>query len=143
MGRTAVRILLVIVLAVAGWAAVRWPRLDTVETGRTPEYPALQPREYALSEAQVDRAVKAALEGLGWSITGSGRGRGGSEVLAAARGTILPLAHEVTVRTRREGGKTRVTVVSHSRSLPWDFGENARLIARFLAALDAEMAARR
>ena len=37
-------LLVVVVLAATAWAVLRWPHLDTVETGRTPEYPELQPR---------------------------------------------------------------------------------------------------
>jgi hypothetical protein len=134
-------LLVVVVLAAAAWAVLRWPHLDTVETGRTPEYPELQPREYAASEAQVARAVRAALDKLGWPLVGGGRGPGGSEVQARARGT-LPLENDVSIRTQRVGGRTRVSVRSHSPSLPWDLGENARLVEKFLAALDAEMSAR-
>jgi hypothetical protein len=134
-------LLVVVVLAAAAWAVLRWPHLDTVETGRTPEYPELQPREYAASEAQVARAVRAALDKLGWPFVGGGRGPGGSEVQARARGT-LPLENDVSIRTQRVGGRTRVSVRSHSPSLPWDMGENARLVEKFLGALDAEMSAR-
>jgi hypothetical protein len=133
-------LLVVLVIGAAAWAVVRWPHLDAVETGRTPEYPALTPREYAASEAEVDRAVKAALGALGWPVMGTGRGPGGSEVQAQARGRLVPLPHDVSVRTQRAGGRTRVSVRSRGRTLKWDFGENARLIERFLAALDAEMA---
>jgi hypothetical protein len=134
-------LLVVVVLAAAAWAVLRWPHLDTVETGRTPEYPELQPREYAASEAQVARAVRAAVDKLGWQFVGGGRGPGGSEVQARARGT-LPLENEVSIRTQRAGGRMRVSVRSHSPSLPWDLGENARLVEKFLGALDAEMSAR-
>ena len=134
-------LLLVALLAAAAWAVLRWPHLDTVETGRTPEYPELQPRDYSASEAQVSRAVRAALDALGWQFVGGGRGPGGSEVQARARGT-LPLVSEVSIRTQRVGGRTRVIVRSHSPALRWDLGENARLVERFLAALDAEMASR-
>jgi hypothetical protein len=62
-------------------------------------------------------------------------------VQARARGT-LPLENDVSIRTQRVGGRTRVSVRSHSPSLPWDLGENARLVEKFLGALDAEMSAR-
>ena len=86
MGRALRVVLLVAVIAGAAWAVLRWPRLDTVETGRTPEYAALQPREYAASEAQVASAVRATMDALGWTFVGAGRGPGGSEVQATARG---------------------------------------------------------
>ncbi|PYQ52508.1 MAG: hypothetical protein DMF78_11080 [Acidobacteria bacterium] len=141
MDRAVRWLLVIVVLAAAAWAVLRWPHLDTVETGRTPEYPELQPRDYSASEAQVSRAVRAALNALGWQFVGGGRGPGGSEVQARARGT-LPLESEVSIRIQRVGGRTRVIVRSRSPNLPWDLGENARVIEKFLAALDAQMTAR-
>ncbi len=44
---------------------------------------------------------------------------------------------------QRLGARTRVSVAAHSRSLQWDFGEDARLIERFLPALDEEIGRRR
>ena len=135
-------LVLVAVLGAGAWAVLRWPHLDTVETGRTAEYPELRPRDYAASEAEVGRAVKAALEGLGWQFVASGRGPGGSEVQASTRGRILPTDHAVTIRIQRLGARTRVSVAARSRTLPWDFGENARLIEQFLPALDAQLGRR-
>ena len=89
----------------------------------------------------MSRAVKAALDRVGWQFVGSGRGPGGSEVQARARG-VLPVENEVSIRIQRVSGRTRVIVRSHSPKLPWDLGENARLIEKFQAALDAQMTAR-
>ncbi len=141
MDRAVRWLLLLALLAVAAWAVLRWPHLDTVETGRTPEYPELQPRDYPASEAQVSRAVRAAIDSLGWQFVGGGRGPGGSEVQARARG-LLPVQNEVSIRIQRVSGRTRVIVRAHSPRLPWDLGENARLIEKFQAALDAQMTAR-
>jgi hypothetical protein len=142
MGRALRVVLLVAAIGGAAWAVLRWPRLDTVETGRTAEYPALQPREYAASEAKVAAAVRAAMDSLGWTFVGAGRGPGGSEVQATARGTVIPLPHDVSVRAQRVGARTRVSVRAKSRNLAWDFGENARLIERFYQALDAGLRGR-
>jgi hypothetical protein len=142
MARALRVVLLVAVIGGAAWAVLRWPRLDTVETGRTAEYPALQPREYEASEAQVASAVRAAIDSLGWTFVGAGRGPGGSEVQASTRGTLIPLEHDVAVRAQRVGARTRVSVRAKSRNLAWDFGENARLIERFYAALDAGLRGR-
>jgi hypothetical protein len=132
-------LVLLAVLGAGAWAVLRWPHLGVVETGRTPEYPELRPRDYTAGEAEVSRAVKAAVETLGWDFMGAGRGPGGSEVQAKARGRILPTDHAVTIRIQRLGARTRVSVAARSRSLEWDFGENARLIEQFLAALDAQL----
>jgi hypothetical protein len=52
---------------------------------------------------------------------------------------LIRLKDDVTVRARREGGRTRVSVRSRSHLRVWDFGRNARNIRELLAALDAEM----
>jgi hypothetical protein len=143
MDRVLRALVIAVLLGAAAWAVLRWPHLDTVETGRTPEYPELRPRDYSASEPEVSRAVKAALDRVGWPFVGSGRGPGGSEVKATARGTVLPTQHEITVRIQRLGARTRVSVAAHSRTFQWDFGENARLIEKFLPALDEEVGRRR
>jgi hypothetical protein len=143
MDRALRTLVLVVLVGAAAWAVLRWPHLDTVETGRTPEYAELRPREYSASEPEVSRAVKAALDRLGWQLVGSGRGPGGSEVQARTRGAVLPTEHDVTIRMQRLGARTRVSVAARSRTLPWDFGENARLIEKLLPALDEEVGRRR
>jgi hypothetical protein len=143
MDRVLRTLVFAVLVGAAAWAVLRWPHLDTVETGRTPEYPDLVPRDYMASEAEVNRAVKAALDHLGWRFIGSGRGPGGSEVQASTRGRVLPTQHDVTIRIQRLGARTRVSVAAHSRTFRWDFGENARLIDAFLPALDEEIGRRK
>jgi hypothetical protein len=143
MDRVLRTLVLALLVGAAAWAVLRWPHLDTVETGRTPEYPELRPRDYIATEAEVSRAVKAALDRVGWQFVGAGRGPGGSEVQARARGTVLPTQHEITIRIQRLGARTRVSVAAHSRTFQWDFGENARLIQKLLPALDEEVGRRR
>ena len=143
MDRVLRTLVLAVLVGAAAWAVLRWPHLDTVETGRTPEYPELRPRDYIASEAEVSRAVKAALDHVGWQFVGSGRGPGGSEVQAQTRGRVLPTDHEITIRIQRLGARTRVSVAARSRTFQWDFGENARLIERFLPALDEEIGRRK
>jgi hypothetical protein len=41
MDRVLRTLLLAVVVGSVAWAVLRWPHLDTVETGRTPEYPDL------------------------------------------------------------------------------------------------------
>jgi hypothetical protein len=143
MDRVLRTLVLAVLVGACAWAVLRWPHLDTVETGRTPEYPELRPRDYAASEADVSRAVKATLDRVGWQFVGSGRGPGGSEVRATTRGRVLPTEHEVTIRIQRLGARTRVSVAAHSRTFQWDFGEDARLIEGFLPVLDEEVRRRR
>ena len=73
-----------------------------------------------------------------WQVIGGGKGPGGSEIQAEA-GTLLGLKHEIVVRIRRQDARTTVSVLSRSRNLPWDFGQNARNIRAFLAELDRQM----
>jgi hypothetical protein len=117
----------------------RWPRINSVETGRTPEYPALTVRDYGASEEKVGKAVRGAIGALArWSVVGGGRGPGGSEIQAEA-GTLVGYKSDVFVRVRRTGSRTTVSVLSRSRVGPWDFGQNARNIDALLKELDRQM----
>ena len=130
------RLVGVVLLAAAVFAALAWPRLDDVETGRTPQYPELQPHGYAATEAAVTKAVQSVLAQLpGWRFGGAGAGPTGSEVQAVYT-SWLRLEYDVTVRIRREGGRTRVSLRSKSRIGPWDFGQNARNILLLQAEID-------
>jgi uncharacterized protein (DUF1499 family) len=133
-----------VVLGLAALAAAflltRWPLLNDVETGRTPEYPDLQVREYAQGEAAVAKAAEKAIAALPrFKFVGAGRGPGGAELQAVATTRVMRFKDDVIVRIRREGGRTRVSVRSHSRIGKWDFGQNARNIREFQAALDQEL----
>lgn len=133
-----VLLLLAIVAAVA--AATAWPRLNDVETGRTPEYPDLKPREYAARPDEVVKAVKTVLGQLPrWSVVGSGSGPEGSAIAAVHTTRVLRFKDDVNIRVWREGGRTRVSVRSRSRVGVWDFGQNARNVRELLAALDREV----
>jgi len=135
----------VIVVAAAGAAALclAWPRIHEVETGRTPEYPDLQPRSYAAGVDRVAAAVKAAIAGLPrWRVVGAATGPRGSDVQAEHVIPLVGLKEDVTVRVRRQAGRTEVGVLSRSAWFRWDFGQNARNIRALLAALDGEMAKR-
>jgi hypothetical protein len=128
-------VLLALVVA-ALFAATAWPRLCDVETGRTPEYARLRPRDYSQSPERVARAAEGMLAHMSrWSYNGSASGPRGTDV-AAVHTTLPGLTEDVTIRIRVEAGKTRVSVRSRSRRGPWDFGQNARNIDELLAALD-------
>ena len=132
LGRT------ILILLVAGgiWASLAWPHLNRVETGHTPEYPDLQPREYAIPPPRVAKAVTATIAQMGgWTYTGSGSGPGGSQTEATLQ--VPPCDVFIWVRTIK--GKTVVGVKSESRFGPWDFGQNARNIRGFLAKLDEQL----
>ena len=134
---------LVLLLALVGVVAVlvtRWPRINEVATGRTPEYPGLRDREFSASEATVAKAAKAAVESLpNWTLSASGQGRGGTGIQAIAKNPAQ-LKTEMTISIRRRGAKTVVNTLARSTFGPWDFGQGARHIEDFHQALDRQMA---
>jgi uncharacterized protein (DUF1499 family) len=133
-------IVVVVLVAVVAGLALAWPRINRVETGHTPEYPDLQPRTYSAPPARVQKAATAAIAHLSrFRFVGAGQGPRGIDVQAVATTRVMKFDDDVTVRIRSEGGGTRVEVRSASRVGQWDFGQNARNIREFLAALDAEM----
>ena len=133
------RLVLLTCLASGAWAFLAWPRINEVQTGRTPEYPDLRDRAYATTESRVFDAVKKVIGQLPrWTLVGGGSGPGGHSI-HAIKATPLGLKHDVTIRIGREGGQTRVSVRSKSRTGPVDFGQNARNIRELLAALDREV----
>ena len=139
MLRTVLKVLLLAAVLAGAWAYTRWPRINQVETGATPEYPEIKVRDYMASEDKVAKAARATVERLPmWRLVAQGKGPGGSEIQAAT-GTRWLMKGEVTIRVRREGGRTRVHVKSRSHPGPADFGQNARNIQLFLRELDQEL----
>jgi hypothetical protein len=139
MKRSTLAILLVIA-AVATALCLAWPRLHQVETGRTPEYPDVQPRTYAAGEDKVGAAVKEVIGRLSrWRVVGTASGPRGTDVQAEHVIPVVGIKEEITVAVRRQGGRTEVRVLSRSPSMPWDFGQNARNIRQLLGELDRQM----
>src|SRR5271169_2090003 len=100
------------------WVVTAWPRLNDVETGKTPEYPDLRPHDYGASIDTVVRGVKAAASRVPrFEIVGVGSGPAGSEIQAVKTGWPAPLKYDVSIRLRRDKGRTLVTVRSKSRAL--------------------------
>jgi uncharacterized protein (DUF1499 family) len=132
---------LIIGLLAGGLAAfVAWPRLNDVETGRTPEYPDLQIHEYGLSSRHILSAAECTIAKLPrWTLIGSGSGPSGSQIRAETRIPIVSLKYAVTITIRRKKGRTFVSVRSCSQFGKWDFGQNARNIRTFMKALDEEL----
>jgi uncharacterized protein (DUF1499 family) len=130
------KLVLLAIVAGAALALTAWPRLNEVETGRTPEYPDLQAQEYTAGEARVVDAVKDAMARLpGWTLVGSGRGPGGSAVTGVRTTRWLRFKDEVSVKILRNQGKSRVSIRSRSRIGKWDFGQNARNVRELQAEL--------
>jgi hypothetical protein len=98
-----------------------WPVLNRVETGRTPEYPDLQPLTVALSPARVFEAA----------LTDPAAGL----IEAEARTRLWRFVDDVTIRIVAREGATTVSVRSASRVGRADLGQNARNIEAFLGTL--------
>ncbi|MFI5184403.1 MAG: DUF1499 domain-containing protein [Vicinamibacteria bacterium] len=133
---------LLVLAAVLGglWAATAWPRINSVETGKTPEYPDLQVHDYGTSVDSVVKGVKTVAARLpGWEVVGVAKGPAGAEIQAVHTLALLRLKDDVTIRVRREGSRTKVSARSKSRIGPWDFGQNARNLREILDALDHEV----
>ncbi len=134
------RIVLVLALLTGAAAALTWPRINDVETGRTPAYPDLQPRRYVADVGRVSEAARGLLGSLPrWRLVGGGSGPGGAELQAVHTTRLWRFEDDVTVRIRRQNGQTVVSVRSRSRVGQWDFGQNARNVRAFLEALDARV----
>jgi uncharacterized protein (DUF1499 family) len=133
---------LIAVASVVGavWAVTAWPHINDVETGKTPEYPDLKPRDYNASADTVARAAKAVIARLpAWTFVGAGQGAAGAEIQAVHTTRVLHFKDDVTIRLTRAAGRTHVSIRSKSRVGAWDFGQNARNIREFLGALDREL----
>jgi uncharacterized protein (DUF1499 family) len=129
---------LVAVAAIA--AALTWPRINVVETGRTPDYPDLVPRSYAAPPERVVEVAEATVSELPrWSLQGSGSGPAGFALQAERRTRVFRFVDDVTIRVKPEGAGSHVSVRSASRVGQWDFGQNARNVRELLAALDARL----
>jgi len=142
MNVTSGRLLAVVVAVGAGWALLAWPILNDVETGKTRQYDDLTPRRYRSSLAATSKAVEQTLGATpGFRLVGGGSGRGGAEFVA--QHSFGPLVEELTIRIQSKEGGSLVSVRSRSSYGPADFGQNARNIRAFLAALDARLRAAR
>jgi hypothetical protein len=137
------RQIVVLGLVLAGvWAIAAWPRINDVETGKTPEYPDLKVRVYSQGPEKVAKAAEDAVKSLPrWTLMGQGKGPGGYSLQAVHETPVVGLKDEVTVEIRRDGSWTKVKVRSRSRSkaMKWDFGQNARNIRELLGAVDRQV----
>jgi uncharacterized protein (DUF1499 family) len=135
------KLLFVVVLAAVAWLLLAWPWLNSVETGRTPQYPDLQPRQYDKPPAAVAEAVHDAIAALPrFEGVGSGSGPAGIAIHAVARTRVFRFRDDVTVRVFLEKGRTHLSISSRSQLGKLDFGQNARNVRELLAELDGRIA---
>jgi uncharacterized protein (DUF1499 family) len=128
-------------LGVVGVSAVllrTWPLINVVETGRTPEYPDIAPRQYRASATDVfDAALHAVTRMPRWSLVRYSEDRG--DIQVEARTLVLRFVDDIVIRIADHEPITTVNVRSASRIGRGDFGQNARNIRGFLKELDQQM----
>jgi uncharacterized protein (DUF1499 family) len=128
-------------LAGVAFLGTRWPPINDVTTGKTLEYPDLQPGRYPHDPETVFRAARTVAETMpGWLLTTHERATRRLE--AEARVSITPFTDDVTVWVEPDEGGSRVLVRSRSRVGRADLGVNARRVRAFLRALDRRLASR-
>ena len=107
-------------------------------------YPLVTGRRYQSSMDETIAAVEAVLAKQGWQLAASPDPQdiaaGEVTIGALARSFVLDLPVDVAVRITADEDSTLVDMRSASRFGRHDLGDNARRIAAFLAALDAEVA---
>lgn len=120
-----------------------WPVINRVETGKTAEYPEVQPQYYTADPARVfDEVRGSVMEMEAWSVATEDRNQG---TLSAVRNTRFDLFQddvEIRVEAVTEFA-TSVNVVSKSRVGKGDLGQNARNIEELFAELNQRLGALR
>lgn len=115
-----------------------WPMINIVETGKTSEYPDIQPLRVPLSK---DRVVDGALHAVSqlphWLLISYDVAKG--EVRAEATTSLLRFVDDVVIRVVEENTDVSVHVRSASRVGRGDFGQNARNIRKFFAELHRQL----
>ncbi len=126
-------------LAFAGLTLLKsCPMINVVETGRTPEYPDLQPGQYQARKDQVVDAALRAVKALPrWSVVSSRPEQG--EIRAEATTRLLRFVDDVVIRVEEQAGLTVVNVRSASRIGRSDFGQNARNVRAFFGELERQL----
>ena len=128
-------------LGVVGVSAVllrTWPLINVVETGRTPEYPDVTPRQYRANATEVfDAALHAVDRMPRWSLVKYSEDRG--DIYAEARTLVLRFVDDIVIHIADYEQITIVNVRSASRLGHADFGQNARNVRGFLKELDRQM----
>lgn len=118
-----------------------WPMINIVETGKTSEYPNIQPVRFPFTQARVVDGVLHAVNQIpNWSLSSYDIERG--EVRAEAKTSLLRFVDDIEVRVVPDGEEkkeVRVEVRSASRVGRGDFGQNARNIRKLFEELKRQL----
>ncbi len=108
--------------------------INDVATGKTPQYPDIQPQRFAKPVGEVFDAASAVAHAQdGWEVTHEERGSGTIQAVATTR--LMHFKDDVTITVSAAGEGTTVDMRSHSRVGKGDFGTNARRIRAYQADL--------
>ncbi|OOG23625.1 hypothetical protein B1C78_10905 [Thioalkalivibrio denitrificans] len=108
----------------------RWPMINDVLTGHTPEYPDIQPQHLRAEPGAVFEAALTVARDAGWEIVETDAAKGRIEAVATTR--FLRFRDDVTILIEPAGqGGSRVDIRSRSRVGRSDLGANARRIRSF------------
>lgn len=110
-----------------------WPRINDVQTGKTPQYADVQPQRFNQPVEKVFTAALDVSRAQGWDIRETKPEQGIIEAIATTR--LLKFKDDVTITITSEGAATVVNVRSKSRIGKGDMGTNARRIRAFQAEL--------
>ena len=112
----------------------RWPMINDVRTGHTPEYPDIQPQYLPGAPEAVFAAALSVARDAGWEIVQADAAKGRIEAMVTTR--FLRFRDEVTILIVPAGqGGSRVDIRSRSRAGRGDLGTNARRIRAFQGKL--------
>ncbi len=130
-----------IILGMGLGVMLYWPMINIVETGKTPEYPDIQPLSLPFSPPIVLDAILHAVHALpNWAIISYDKDRG--EVRAEATTSLFRFVDDVEIRVQSKAeGKQGVLVEvrSASRVGKGDFGQNARNIRKLFEEIKRQL----
>ena len=112
-----------------------WPLINSVETGKTPEYPDIQPCLYSIPIDQAYNATHGVLQSLSrWRVVQVDKQNGMIGVEATS--LFFRFIDDITIKIDEIKGKSRIHARSVSRVGKWDFGQNARNLRLFFRSME-------
>lgn len=116
-----------------------WPVINTVETGKTREYPDILPRYYTTDVQRVFDESKGSVEALErWKVVKADIST--KTITATSTTKVMGFVDDVTIQIKPATEfVVQVDVKSASRVGKGDFGQNARNIRLFFKELDRRL----
>lgn len=117
-----------------------WPVINTVETGRTPQYPDVQPQYYTAEPTRIFEETRDALKTLdSFEMTIADPA---AFMLEAEHHAIFGLTSDITINIQPVTEfVTQVNIKSSNRIGRGDLGQNARNIQTIFQELDQRLGA--